>query len=271
VNFVLFHITVALYLLATFAYTSYLFSHNKKVSGISNKILVIGFLFHTVAIITRGVEAGHLPLTNLHESLSVFSWMTVVIYLSVNARYHIASLGSFVAPFALLLLITASFLPKEIVPLVPALESYWLYIHVPLAIFGNAFFAMSFLVGIMYLIQEHYLKSKKVGGLYFLLPSLDVLDELGYKCLTYGFPILTAAMITGAVWAEYAWGSYWSWEPRQVWSLITWFLYAALLHGRLTVGWRGKKAAIYTIAGFMILLGSFLIIKFLALGEHGRL
>ncbi|HCY19828.1 MAG TPA: c-type cytochrome biogenesis protein CcsB, partial [Deltaproteobacteria bacterium] len=144
----------------------------------------------------------------------------------------------------------------------------WLPIHVSLAFLGNGFFAMTFLLGIMYLIQEHYLKSRKVGGLYFLLPSLDILDELSYKCLTYGFPLLTIAMITGAIWAEYVWGSYWSWEPRQTWSLITWFLYAALLHGRLTVGWRGRKAAIYSIVSFLILVGSFAMIKIFSWGAH---
>lgn len=270
-NFIFFHITAAFYLAAACAYTIYLFSHNDKVVSISNKILILAFLSHTITIITRGAEAGHFPFTNLHESLSILSWFIAGIYLFVNFKYHISALGSFVAPLALLLLITASFLPREIVPLVPQFESYWLYIHVPLAMLGNAFFAISFLLGIMYLIQEHYLKSRKIGGLYFLLPSLDVLDELGYRCLTYGFPLLTAGIITGAIWAEYVWGSYWSWQPRQTWSLITWFLYAALLHGRLTVGWRGRKAAIYAITGFGVLLGSFLIINLLSLGEHGFL
>lgn len=270
-NFIFFHITAVFYLIAAVVYAVYLFSHNDKVVRIAGRILFAGFLAHTITIISRGFESGRFPVTNLHESLSAFSWLIVGIYLAVNARYQISALGSFTAPLALLLLITASFLPKEIVPLVPQLESYWLYVHVPLAMLGNGFFALSFVLGIMYLIQEHYLKSKKIGGLYFLLPSLDVLDELGYKCLTYGFPLLTAGIITGAIWSEYVWGGYWSWQPRQVWSLMTWFLYAALLHGRLTVGWRGKKAALYAIMGFAILLGSFLIINLLSLGEHGAL
>ena len=110
-----------------------------------------------------------------------------------------------------------------------------------LAFLGNAFFALAFFLGIMYVIQDKYLKSRKLKGLYFILPSLDTLDELNYKCLQYGFPLLTAAIITGAIWSEYATGNYWQWKHRQVWSLITWFLYAALLHGRLTAGWRGKE------------------------------
>jgi ABC-type transport system involved in cytochrome c biogenesis permease subunit len=128
---------------------------------------------------------------------------------------------------------------------------------------------MAFLFGIMYVLQERYLKSRRVGGLYFLLPSLEVLDELNYRCLSYGFPLLTVAIITGALWSEHTLGSYWLWQPRQIWSLITWFLYAALLHGRLTTGWRGKKAAIFSACAFGILLGSFLILNLMLGGGHG--
>ncbi|MBI5233873.1 MAG: cytochrome c biogenesis protein CcsA, partial [Deltaproteobacteria bacterium] len=110
-----------------------------------------------------------------------------------------------------------------------------------------------------------------VKGLYFILPSLDVLDELNYKCLTYGFTLLTLAIITGAMWSERAMGSYWLWQPRQIWSLITWFLYAALLHGRLVSGWRGKKAALFSAGAFIVLIGSFFIINFISGGAHGYL
>ncbi len=267
-NIIFFYITVIAYLFATFISIIYLIIHNDKFIGIANKVILAGFASHTLTIASRWFEAGRAPFVNLHEALSLFSWMVVVIYLLIFLRHKLTVLGAFVAPFALLLIITASFLPKEIIPLAPALESYWLPIHVSLAFLGNAFFAMTFLFGIMYVIQERYLKSKRVGGLYFLLPSLDILDELSYRCLTYGFPLLTLAIITGAIWAEYAWGSYWSWEPRQTWSLITWFLYAALIHGRLTVGWRGRKAAIFSIIAFLILVGSFAIIKLFSWGAH---
>ncbi|MBI3398226.1 MAG: c-type cytochrome biogenesis protein CcsB [Deltaproteobacteria bacterium] len=267
-NITFFYITATLYLSATFITTAYLIVHNDKIIAVANKTILAGFVFHTLTILSRWVEAGRPPFANLHEVLSLFSWMVVAIYLLIHLRHRLAVLGAFVAPFALLLLVTASFLPKEIVPLAPSLMSYWLPIHVAFAFLGNAFFAMTFLFGVMYLIQERYLKSKRVGGLYFLLPSLDILDDLGYKCLTFGFPLLTMAIFTGAIWAEYVWGSYWTWEPRQTWSLITWFLYAALLHGRLTVGWRGRRAAIYSIVSFLILIGSFIIIKLFSWGAH---
>jgi cytochrome c-type biogenesis protein CcsB len=149
------------------------------------------------------------------------------------------------------------------------LESYWLPVHVMLAFMGNAFFALAFFIGVMYIIQDRYLKSRKLKGLYFILPSLDMLDELNYKCLQYGFPLLTLAIISGAIWSEYALGSYWQWKHRQVWSLITWFLYAALLHGRLTAGWRGRRAAYLSGVAFVVLVGSYLIINLLSGGAHG--
>ena len=120
----------------------------------------------------------------------------------------------------------------------------------------------------MYLVQEHQLKSKRIGAITQRLPSLKVLDDLNYQSLTYGFPLLTLGIITGAIWAEYAWGRYWNWDPKETWSLITWLFYAALLHQRLTVGWRGRKAAIMAIIGFLAVLFTFLGVNLLLSGLH---
>lgn len=266
---IFFHITVAVYLVATFVYTAYLFSRKDKYILVAQTALIAGFVTHTATIVSRWIESGRTPATSLHESLTLFSWITVGLFMLVLLRYKQKVLGAFVTPFALVLLITASLLPKEIIPLSPVLESYWLPVHVILAFLGNAFFTLAFFLGIMYIIQERYLKSRKLKGLYFVLPSLDTIDELNYKCLQYGFPLLTIAIITGAIWSEYSIGNYWDWKPRQIWSLITWFLYAALLHGRLTAGWRGKKAAIFSGVAFMILLSSFIIINLASGGAHG--
>ena len=266
---VFFHITAAAYLVATLVYIAYLVTRNDRVMGFAQWTLISGFTTHTVTILSRWGEAGRTPVTNLHESLTFFSWITVALFMLILVKYGQRVLGAFVTPFAFLLMITASFLPKEIVPLAPVLESYWLPFHVILAFLGNAFFALAFFLGVMYVIQERHLKKKKLTGLYFKLPSLEMLDELNYRCLQYGFPLLTLAITTGAIWSEYAIGSYWDWKPRQIWSLITWFLYAALLHGRLTQGWRGKKAAILSGTAFMVLVGSFLIINLVLGGAHG--
>jgi cytochrome c-type biogenesis protein CcsB len=169
---------------------------------------------------------------------------------------------------AAVLIILASLFPKEILPVAPVLNSFWLPIHVTLAFIGDAMFALAFAAGVMYLIQERQIKSKKIGPFYYRLPALKVLDDLSYRCLTLGFPLLTLGIITGSVWAESAWGSYWSWDAKETWSLITWFLYAALLHGRLTVGWRGRRAAIFAIVGFAVLVFTFLGVNLLLSGLH---
>ncbi|MBM4129353.1 MAG: c-type cytochrome biogenesis protein CcsB, partial [Nitrospira sp.] len=123
-------------------------------------------------------------------------------------------------------------------------------------------------IGTMYLVQERYVKSKHLGGLFARLPSLQTLDELNYRLITFGFPLLTLAIITGALWAESAIGTYWRWDTREVWSLITWFIYAIVLHARLTAGWRGRRAAILSIVGFLTILVAFFGIKLLQKGYH---
>lgn len=266
-----FYLAAFIYVAATVVYTAYLFARKDNVIVAAQRLLVAGFVLHTAGIVTRWAAAGRTPVTTLHESLLFFSWITVALFLVVLVKYRLRVLGVFVAPFALLLLVTASLLPSRIIELPPVLASYWLPVHVIMAFLGNAFFAIAFFLGIMYIIQDRYLKSRKLRGVYFIMPSLEILDELNYKCLQYGFPLLTLAIITGAIWSEAALGSYWDWQPRQIWSLITWFLYAALLHGRLTAGWRGRKAAIFSGVAFAALVGSFVVINLVSGGAHGLL
>ena len=262
------YLPIILYLIATLFYLIYLAGRKDLFEKIGYYALASACLTHLGATLFRYVEAGYTPITNLHESLSFFSLSIVGIYLVFERRYRVFILGSFVTPVALLVMLTATGFPSAIAPLNPALKSKWLAVHTTMAFFGYAAFAVAFGAAIMYLIQEHFLKNKKLGPLYQKLPSLDVLDEINYRCLTIGFPLLTFAIITGAIWAESAWGTYWSWDPKETWSLITWFVYAALLHGRLTTGWRGKQAAILAIIGFFVLLFTFLGVNLFLPGLH---
>jgi cytochrome c-type biogenesis protein CcsB len=267
-NIYFFKFASFLYLIGTLAYLAYIFFFKSSLSKTAVIAVSIGFASHTLAILTRYIEAGYTPVTNLHESLSFFAWMIVGILLIANLKYKVKVLGSFLTPIALILMFFAFALPKEIFPLAPVLKSYWHPFHVIFAFLGNAIFALTFCCGVMYLIQEHQLKSKKMGRITKRLPPLSLLDDLSYQSLKYGFPLLTLGIITGAVWAEYAWGRYWNWDPKETWSLITWLLYAALLHQRLTVGWRGRKAAIMAIAGFLAILFTFLGVNLLLPGLH---
>ncbi|MCJ7704079.1 MAG: c-type cytochrome biogenesis protein CcsB [Desulfobacterales bacterium] len=257
-----------LYLLGTLFYSVYIILLKNSLSKLAAAIVTIGFASHSLALLTRYVEAGYTPVTNLHESLSFFAWMIIGILLIANLKYKIKVLGAFLTSIALILMLFAFALPKEILPLAPVLRSFWHPFHVTFAFLGNAIFTLAFCCGVIYLIQEHQLKSKKMGAIAKRLPSLKVLDDLNYQALTFGFPLLTLGIITGAVWAEYAWGRYWGWDPKETWSLITWFLYAAMLHQRLTVGWRGRKAAIMAIVGFLAVLFTFLGVNLLLSGLH---
>jgi len=267
-NALLFNSTLVIYAIATVLYLSCLVKSEPKVGRSAQLVLGAGFLVHLGYTLDRYFEAGHTPITNLHESLSFFSLAVVGIYLFCEYRYKATILGSFVTPLALLILAISATFSGIIAPLNPALKSRWLTVHTVVAFLGYAAFAISFGVSIMYLIQSHFLKKRRLGPLFQKLPPLDMLDEISYRCLTFGFPLLTFAIISGAIWAETAWGTYWSWDPKETWSLITWFIYAALLHGRLTTGWRGRKAAMLSIVGFLIVIFTFLGVNLLLGGLH---
>jgi cytochrome c-type biogenesis protein CcsB len=267
-NIYFFKIATLFYFLGALTYLSYILFFKKTLSGIAVVMVLVGFISHTFALITRFAEAGYTPVTNLYESLSFFAWLITGVLLLVNLKYRIRALGAFLAPVALILMLFALALPKQILPLAPVLKSFWHPFHVIFAFAGNAVFTLTFCCGVMYLIQENQLKTKKMGAIAKRLPSLNVLDDLGYQSLTFGFPLLTLGIITGAIWAEYAWGRYWGWDPKETWSLITWFFYAALLHQRLTVGWRGRKAAIMAVVGFLAVLFTFLGVNLILPGLH---
>ena len=267
-NIHFFKLAALLYFLGTLVYLSHVVFFREVLSRWAGFTVLLGFVFHTFALFTRFIEAGYLPVTNLHESLSFFAWMIVGVLLLTSVKYRVKVLGAFLTPIALILMLFGLALPKEIIPLAPVLRSFWHPFHVFFAFLGNAMFALAFCCGVMYLAQEHQLKSKKIGAIGRRLPSLKVLDDMNYQALTLGFPLLTLGIITGAIWAEYAWGRYWGWDPKETWSLITWFLYAALLHQRLAIGWRGRKAAIMAIVGFAVVLFTFLGVNLLLSGLH---
>jgi cytochrome c-type biogenesis protein CcsB len=264
----LFELALTCYFAATIVCVMELFKGTKTTSRIMLSLVVAGFALHTANIIARYVLSGHIPIANLHEASSFFSWCIVLLFFYLEYRYKLGLLGAFIMPVVFILMLSSSMLPRKIEPLSPVLQSYWLGIHTVLAFIGDAAFAMAFGIGLMYLIQEHYVKSKHLGGLFKRLPSLQILDEINYRLITIGFPFLTLAIITGALWAESAWGSYWRWDPKEVWSLITWFIYALVLHVRLTVGWRGKRAAILSIIGFCVVLFTFFGVNLLLKGLH---
>ncbi len=267
-NILFFKSALILYLFGTAASLAYLIRLKRIFFRAGILSLTVGFAIHSLALLGRTLESGRAPITNLHEALSFFAWSVVAVYLILQMKYRVDVLAAFISPVAAALMILASFFPKDIVPVDPILNSFWLPIHVTFAFIGNAMFALGFAVSIMYILQERQIKLKRIGPIFRRLPDLKVLDDLNYRCLTFGFPLLTMGIITGSVWAESAWGSYWNWDPKETWSLITWFLYAALLHGRLAIGWRGRRAALFAIFGFAALVFTFLGVNLLLSGQH---
>ncbi len=261
-------VTTLFYLVGTLLYLYFIVTLKERGAKLGRMLLLVGVLLHAAGFVARYFVAGYTPITNLFESLSFFAMAIVAVFLVVELRYNLRVLGSFIAPLAFVFSAFAAFQSGEVVRLAPALNSSWLPVHVILLFIGDAVFAVAFGAGIMYLLQEKEVKNKRMGAIFKRLPSLDVLDDINYRCLTVGFPLLTLGIITGSIWAEYAWGSYWSWDPKETWSLITWLLYAALLHGRLTVGWRGRKAAILAIIGFCAVVFTFLGVNLLLPGLH---
>lgn len=267
-SLLLFKITLLVYFGAAVLYLVDVIGRKEGIARIGRSLLLAGFALHSATIVTRYLEAGYTPVTNLYESVSFFAWTLVGIFFLFDLRYRLSVLGAFVCPLALVLMVVGSAAPKVAQEINPMLDSWWFPIHVTLAFSGNAVFTVAAVAGVMYLLQERMLKSKKFSGLYHRLPSLQALDSINYKCLSFGFPLMTMGIISGAVWANSAWGGYWRWDPKETWALITWFLYAALLHGRLTIGWRGRRAAIFAIIGFLCLLFTFFGVNLLLSGEH---
>ena len=263
-----FQAALAGYCLGTLGYLAFLVTQRAWASRAGWLLTGLGFVAHTAFFLARWQASGYIPITNLFESLNFFAWAILAAFILLQIRLAAAVMGAIVVPIALTLMAFSLTLDRSVVPLPPALQSRWLYVHTTLAFLGDAFFVIAFAGGVLYLVQERQLKKHKVGGLYQRLPSLDLLDRINYRSLTIGFPLLTLGIITGAVWAENAWGTYWQWDPKETWSLITWLIYAALVHARLTVGWRGRKAAYLSIAGFLAVLFTFLGVSLLLGGLH---
>jgi cytochrome c-type biogenesis protein CcsB len=254
---ILFKSALFFVLLAAGGFIVYLVRQQKPVYRWSYRILLVGFVCHTLFFAQQYYTLGVAPVLNMKSALSLFSWSIIGAYLVLQLRFKLMVLGSFIAPFAAFLMLISSTIPGMEVVVKPMYRSAWLAVHVGTIFMGNGMFAVTFVSAIMYLIQERQIKRKNLGSMYSRLPSLQTLDSINYYSLIYGFPLMTIGMITGSIYAQYALGSYWRWDPKETWSLITWLFYAMLLHERVAVGWRGRKAAIMSILCFLVLLFMF--------------
>ena len=220
-------------------------------------LLLLGLGLHTVSLAVRVSASGYLPLSNMYESLVFFAWSLALAYLLTEIFLKAYRLGFFAVLFALAVMVYAFSHDSSHKPLMPALQSNWLLVHVTTCFLSYAAFAVSFLGSIVYLTPLQ----KKIS-------SPEKLDLLIYRLILFGFPLLTFGVVSGAIWANEAWGVYWSWDPKETWALITWFVYALYLHLRLMQGWGGKKLAWIAFLGFLSVIFTYLGVAYFLPGLH---
>ncbi len=241
-------LTMGLYFGGTLLFLAFLLHRSDVLAKGAIFVAGAGFIAHTVALGMPIIATGQVPIMTFRDAMSFFAWGLVLVFLVVGLKRGLQVLGAFILPLAFLSLVSATLAPVEAGTIAPVFQAVW--IHVTLSILGTIGFAVAFVAGLMYLMQERLLKSKQFNVLNFKLPPLDFLDTLNQRSILFGFPLLTLGILTGAVSAQLTIGSYLSWNPEQVWALITWVFYFVVLMGRVTVGWRAKRAAYLTIVGF---------------------
>jgi cytochrome c-type biogenesis protein CcsB len=273
-----FEIALGAYLISSILFIFYLSTKKRRLVDMGFTLVGFGFAFQTLALITRWFYAGHPPWVNTYEVMSFFAWTIVGAYLALNVRTDYKSVGTLVAPLAFATLGFASLQPSNPTPLIPALQSVWLLIHVPIVVVSYCALFIAFVASILFLFKEKQLneqrlledkrvqRNKSANAKRAISQestnildklSLNQLDDLAYRSVAVGFPLLTIGIITGAIWAEAAWGSYWSWDPKETWSLITWFVFLVYLHAR-TQNWSSSLAAYIAAFGFISVICTFL-------------
>lgn len=270
----------ALYVMATVAYFIGLFARSPFIEKVGSALTWSATTMGMVGLMVRWRESylisydvGHVPVSNLYEVFILFSVITALLYLFYERRFRTRSLGGFV-----LLVISAAvgFLlwyafdrgASDIQPLVPALQSYWMKIHVPANFVGYGAFSMAAMIGAAYLLTSWARSEQSQGVMATMMPDLDVMEDLMYKAIALGFAFFTVATILGALWAAEAWGGYWSWDPKETWALIVWLNYAAWLHMRMMKGWHGRPMAWWAVIGLFVTLFAFLGVNMFLGGLH---
>lgn len=258
------------YAVAGVAYLVHLLRMKGKASLVGVVALAVGLGLHATAIVLRGRELLQSPLSGVGDGLSALAALLVLVYLVLDRVYRLPALGAFVTPLALTVTVSALLLPQT-APSAPAIASVpGLYAHVLVAFAAFALFALASGAAVLYLVQERQVKGKRFGFAFSRLPSLEVLDELNRRLVVLGFAALSVTIASGALFAKASWGAYWSWEPKQVLSLVAWLIFGALIAARLSDGWRGKRVAVLTMLGLLVLLGSWVGLSAFPAGRHGE-
>ncbi len=267
-DIILFRVALVVYLLSALGYLGSLYTRKVLVARVSTWVLFVAFALHTLFFAFRYIKTGQSPVISFHETISFFAWAMAGVYLAFQLKTKTRVLGAFVSPVTLLLMIIASKDLGGYVSIPAALQGNLVPFHVVLSVTGEALFALATCAGAMYLIQEGLIKNKKAGSFSKVLPSLTDMDRINHMSLLLGFSLLTLGILVGSIWARSVWGSLWQWDPKQTWTLLAWLTYAVLLHQRLALGWKGHKAALFTLVAFAALLISLVFVSLLFVTAH---
>ncbi|MBQ6468912.1 MAG: c-type cytochrome biogenesis protein CcsB [Lachnospiraceae bacterium] len=261
----LFTAAMIVYFAAMILYFVFIAAKRDKLAKAAFAVQAAGFILHTAALVCRGIGAGRLPLTNQYEFATSFAWGLCLVSLIFVWKYKFQVLGAFSVPVVFLIIGYAAMQSKEVKELMPALRSGWLGFHVSTAIIAYGAFGVSFVLSIIFLMRDK-MKDQSFMGRH--VPDKEKLDMISYRSVALGLLFLTFTILTGAIWAERAWGSYWSWDPKETWSLVTWIIYAVYLHLRLRKGWKGRSAAIFAVIGFICVMFTYVGVNTLLPGMH---
>ncbi len=262
---VLFTIVLIGYFLTTILYFAFVIAKKEMLAKAASGIQVAVLILHTAALVLRGIGAGRWPMTNQYEFATSFAWALCLVSLIFIRKYRFHALGAFASPLILLIIGYAAMQSREAHELMPSLRSSWLAFHVSTAIIAYGAFGVAFVLSLIFLFRGN----KRTDDFWHrYIPENDKLDAISYRSVTLGMLFLTLTMLTGAIWAQQAWGSYWSWDPKETWSLVTWIIYAVYLHLRLRRGWRGKPAAWFAVVGFLCVIFTYLGVNTFLPGIH---
>ena len=261
----LFTIVMLLYFAAMILYFVFIAVKKNPIAKAAVILQTAGLVLHTAALICRGIGAGRLPLTNQYEFATAFAWGLCLVSLIFVYRFRFPVLGAFAAPIIFLVIGYAAMQSKDVHELMPALKSNWLGFHVSTAIIAYGSFGVSFVLSILFLLRD---RAKEGSFFDQHIPNREKLDLISYRSVSLGLLFLTFTILTGAIWAERAWGSYWSWDPKETWSLVTWIIYAVYLHLRIRRRWHGKAAAIFAVIGFVCMIFTYIGVNTFLPGVH---
>jgi cytochrome c-type biogenesis protein CcsB len=265
---IMLQLATLLYFFSMAGYLLFLFDQKDKIQKISFFLVSVGVGVHGISILLTGIAGRDLPVQNMVQSLSLAAFAFGSMFLYFQYKFNLKILGVFAATLLSILMLAVMLIPDTPMATNEILRGFWFVAHIVLVFTGDAALGLACGAGILYLLQEKGIRSKNPGFFFKRLPSLDFLDNVSYTCMTTGFTLLTFGLITGFIYAKAIWGRFWSWDFKEVFSIGTWLLYAALLHFRFHSGWRGRKSAIMTIVGFVIIIFTFLGVNIFLGGHH---